>query len=155
MYKYSQKVVSRTIFHLSYDHLPTKFVTVSQNLSECFFLRFPIYNLWLWRFLCAELRKSINLPRVAHLSLNSYIIRSNKIWNIVILLVYVDTNRMYKYLILNRTTVTDNNFSKLCIKSPNGFHCLWPLLGLDTPNEISYHIKMTVHIYMVKYQWRI
>jgi len=33
----SQKVVNRTIFDLSYDHLPTKFATVSQNLSECFY----------------------------------------------------------------------------------------------------------------------
>ena len=41
------KVVNRTITDLSYDHLPTKFETVSQNLSECFLLRFPIYDLWL------------------------------------------------------------------------------------------------------------
>jgi hypothetical protein len=33
----SQKVVNRTISDLSYDHLPTKFATVSQNYSECFF----------------------------------------------------------------------------------------------------------------------
>jgi hypothetical protein len=55
-----QKVVNRTISDLSYDHLQTKFATVSQNLSE-FYLRFPIYDLWLWRLLCAEVRKSINL----------------------------------------------------------------------------------------------
>ena len=42
----SQKAVNRTISDLSYDHLPTKFATVSQNLSE-FVLRFPIYDLWL------------------------------------------------------------------------------------------------------------
>ena len=51
------------------------------------------------------------------------------------------------YFILNQTTVTDNNISKLSIKSPNGFHCSWSLLGLDTPNEIIYHIKMAVLIY--------
>jgi hypothetical protein len=33
----SQKVVNHTISNLSYDHLPTKFATVSQNLSECFY----------------------------------------------------------------------------------------------------------------------
>ena len=33
----SQKIVNRTITDLSYDHLPTKFATVSQNLSECFY----------------------------------------------------------------------------------------------------------------------
>lgn len=33
----SQKVVNRTISDLPYDHLPTKFATVSQNLSECFY----------------------------------------------------------------------------------------------------------------------
>jgi len=55
----------------------------------------------------------------------------------------------------NQTTVTDNNFTKFCIKSPNGFQCSWPLLGLDTPNEIFYHIKMVVHIYdMVQYHQR-
>ena len=37
----SQKVVNRTISNLPYDHLPTKFATVSQNLLECFYdLRF-------------------------------------------------------------------------------------------------------------------
>ena len=45
------------------------------------------------------------------------------------------------HFILNQTTVTDNNFTKLCIKSPDGLQCSWPLLGLDTPNEIVYHIK--------------
>ena len=29
------------------------------------------------------------------------------------------------HFILNQTTVTDNNLTKLCIKSPNCFHCLW------------------------------
>ena len=37
----SQIVVNRTIYDLSYDHLPTNFATVSQNLSECFFLMIP------------------------------------------------------------------------------------------------------------------
>ena len=34
---FHKKVVNRTISDLSYDYLPTKFVTVSQNLSECFY----------------------------------------------------------------------------------------------------------------------
>jgi hypothetical protein len=45
--------------------------------------------------------------------------------------------------------------AKFCIKSLNGFQCSWPLLGLDTPNKIFYHIKMVVHIYdMVQYHQR-
>ena len=76
-----------------------------------------------------------------------------KYTNVVILLVYVDTNHMYKYFgkcifILNQTTVTDNNFTKLCIKLPDGFQCSLPLLGLDTPNEIFYYIQMAVDIYI-------
>jgi len=63
------------------------------------------------------------------------------------------------HFILNQSTVTDNNFIKLCIKSPNVFQCQsWPLLGLDiyTTNEIFYHIKMAVHIYdMIQYHQRI
>ena len=51
------------------------------------------------------------------------------------------------HFILNRTTVTYNNFTKLCIKSPDDFQCSWPLLGLDTPSEIFYYIKMAVDIY--------
>jgi hypothetical protein len=51
------------------------------------------------------------------------------------------------HFILNRTTVTYNNFTKLCIKSPDVFQCSWPLLGLDTPSEIFYYIKMAVDIY--------
>jgi len=87
----SQKVVNCTIFDLSYDHLPTKFATVSQNLSECFYdFRFTI--LWLWRLLCAEVQKSINLPGPRAYQINVYI-RSNKILNTVILLVFVDTNQ--------------------------------------------------------------
>ena len=39
----SQKIVNRTITDLSYDHLPTKFATVSQNLSDFFC---TIYDLW-------------------------------------------------------------------------------------------------------------
>jgi hypothetical protein len=35
----------------------------SQSLSKCFVLRFRICDLWLRIFLCAEVRKSINLPR--------------------------------------------------------------------------------------------
>ena len=34
----SRKFVNHTISDLSYDHLPTKFATVSQNLSECFMI---------------------------------------------------------------------------------------------------------------------
>jgi len=51
------------------------------------------------------------------------------------------------HFILNQTTVTDNNFAKLSIKLPDGFQCSWPLLGLDTPNEIFYYIKMAVDIH--------
>ena len=51
----SQKVVNRTISDLSYDHLPTKFATVSQNLSECFFYDFRITTcgcevFFVWRY---------------------------------------------------------------------------------------------------------
>jgi hypothetical protein len=42
------------------------------------------------------------------------------------------------HLILNQTTFTDNNFTKLCIKSSNGFQCSWPLLELNTPSQIFY-----------------
>ena len=48
------------------------------------------------------------------------------------------------HFILNQTIVTDNNLTKLCIKLPYGFQSSWPLLGLDTPNEIFYYIKMAV-----------
>ena len=41
------------------------------------------------------------------------------------------------HLILNQTTVTDTNFTKLCIKSSNGFQCSWPLLELNTPNQMA------------------
>ena len=59
------------------------------------------------------------------------------------------------YFILNQTTVTDNNFTKLCIKSPNCFQCSWLLLGLDTPTQIFYYIKMAVDIYdIVHYHQR-
>jgi hypothetical protein len=90
---FSQKVVNCTISDLSYDHLPSKFGTVSQNLSESFFLRVPIYDLW--SSLCG-VAKIDQFIQAAHLSLNSYIC-SNKILNIFIFLVYVDTNHMYKY----------------------------------------------------------
>ena len=52
------------------------------------------------------------------------------------------------HFILNQTTVTDNNFTKLCIKLPDGYQCSLPLLGFDTPNEIFYYIKMAVDIYI-------
>ena len=93
--------------------------------------------------------------RAAHLSLNSYI-RSNKILNIVILLVYVDTNHMYKYfgkcilflikpmsltIILPNFALNDQSFQcswpLLGLDTPNGFQCSWPLLGLDTPNSFQ------------------
>jgi hypothetical protein len=45
-----------------------------------------------------EVRKSINLPGPHTYQINSYI-RSNKILNIVILLVYVDKNIKYSYFI--------------------------------------------------------
>jgi hypothetical protein len=90
--------------------------------------------------------------RAAHLSLNSYI-RSNKILNIVILLVYVNTNRMYKYfgkcilfLIkpLSLTIILPNFASNhRTVFTACG---LWPLLGLDTPPKFFWHIKMAVHI---------
>ena len=51
------------------------------------------------------------------------------------------------HFILIQTTVTDNNFTKLSIKLLDGFQCSWPLLGLDTPNEIFYYIKMAVDIH--------
>jgi hypothetical protein len=49
-------------FDLSCDHLSKKSVTVFTKLVEMCFLRFPICDLWLWIFLWAEERKSINLP---------------------------------------------------------------------------------------------
>jgi len=69
----SQKFVNRTISNLSYDHLPTKFATVSQNLSEYFFT-ISDYDLWLWSLLCAEVRKSINLPGPRTCQINLFIL---------------------------------------------------------------------------------
>jgi hypothetical protein len=51
------------------------------------------------------------------------------------------------HFILNKTTVTDNNFTKLCINLPNGFQCSWPLMGLDTPNKMFCYIEMAVDIH--------
>jgi hypothetical protein len=59
--------------------------------KSCRNVFFPIYDLWLWRLLCAEVWKLINLPGPCTYQINSYI-RWSKILNIVILLVYVDTN---------------------------------------------------------------
>jgi hypothetical protein len=58
------------------------------------------------------------------------------------------------HLILNQTTVTDNNFTKLCIKSSNGFQCSWPLLELDTPNQIFYIWKWQWIYDIVQYHHR-
>ena len=54
------------------------------------------------------------------------------------------------HFILNKTTVTDNNFTKLCINLPNGFQCSWPLMGLDTPNKMFCYIEMAVDIHWYK-----
>ena len=86
----SQKVVNRTISDLSYDHLPTKFATVSQNLSEFYFTISDLRLVVMTSSLYAEIRKSINLIGQCTYQINSYM-RSNKILNIVILLVYIDT----------------------------------------------------------------
>jgi hypothetical protein len=51
------------------------------------------------------------------------------------------------HFILNKTTVTDNNFTKLCINLPNGFQYSWPLLGLDTQNTMFCYIEMAVDIH--------
>jgi hypothetical protein len=62
----SRKFVNHTISDLSYDHLPTKFATVSQNLSECFTisdLRLEVMT----SSLC-EGRKIDKFTRAAHLS---------------------------------------------------------------------------------------
>jgi hypothetical protein len=103
----SQKVVNRTISDLSYDHLPTKFATVSQNLSECFFYDFRFttcgYDVFVVR--CMRIGMKIDqFTRAAHLSDKFiYSFKQNikycyfiglcryKILNIGILLVYVDT----------------------------------------------------------------
>ena len=62
----SQKVVNRTISDLSYDHLPTKIATVSQNLSEYLFT-ISDFRLVVMKSLCGgtEIEK---FTRTAHLS---------------------------------------------------------------------------------------
>jgi hypothetical protein len=68
--------LNRTISDLSYDHLPTMFATVSQNLSECFYdFRFVVMT----SSLCGG-TKINQFNRAAHLS--DKFIRSNKILNI-------------------------------------------------------------------------
>ena len=97
----SQKVVNRTITDLCYDHLPTKFATVLQILSECFFhdLRLVVMT----SSLCGGMKIdqftwSVHLSDKFIYSLKqnikySYFIGQcrYKILNIVVLLVYVDT----------------------------------------------------------------
>ena len=109
----------------TYDHLLTKFATVSQKLSECFCdFRFTTCGL-----LCAEVRKSINFPGPRTYQINSYI-RSNKILNIkysyfiglcrykilniVILLVFVDTNHTTPYESRRRQFQSEDCFLREC-----------------------------------------
>ena len=116
--------LNRTISNLSYDHLPTMFATVSQNLSKCFYdFRFVVMT----SSLCGG-TKINQFNRAAHLS--DKFIRSNKILNIkysyfiglcrykilniVILLVFVDTNHTTPYESRRRQFQSEDCFLREC-----------------------------------------
>ena len=62
----SRKFVNHTISDLSYDHLPTKCATVSQNLSECFMIS-DLRLVVMMSSLCGGTRID-QFTRAAHLS---------------------------------------------------------------------------------------
>ena len=76
-------------------------------------VRFPIYDLWLWSLLCAEVPKSINLPWRAPVRY-IYLSYTGSIWAVILhwsdnCLLYTVTDDNIAFLVLDSCLGTDKN----------------------------------------------